>query len=211
MYSASNNHDSFTAINCWNASTSDIEWEDPDKTYVCLDSDFSLMTNSTKASSTISDDNYNDIHELSFNYDYNTFQKAQEAACFFENNDNTDFDDEYDKITSSDTDYLFADSIESSNIQEDDYIIQDISCKKLGQCVVLDIYNGEVKRCPNYERPRHLLRPLHQLVGTWEINSSVIDKNNPRALPLSEIMTKNNNQNDTDESVPSMMAIKTAM
>ncbi|CAG8660540.1 10758_t:CDS:1, partial [Cetraspora pellucida] len=75
---------------------------------------------------------------------------------------------DYDEIVTSnaDTESLFVDSIESSSIKEQDYIIQDISCKKLAQCVVLNIYNGEIKHCPNYESPGHSLRPLHQLVGT---------------------------------------------
>ncbi|CAG8561974.1 5273_t:CDS:2 [Scutellospora calospora] len=154
-----NNDTSFTTIDIWNTSTSDIEWQDPDNTYVCLDSDFSLTTDETKALSTISDNNSSDICEFSFNYDHNAFQRAQDAAYTFENNDdNADIDD-YDNITTSNTSSSFVDSAEYSNTREEDYIIQDIP------------YENEIF----------------------------------------QNLTKNNNQNNIDKSIPSLMAIKTAM
>ncbi|CAG8733917.1 2487_t:CDS:2 [Cetraspora pellucida] len=151
MYSTSNNYNSFANIACWNANTSDVEWQDPDETYICLDSNFSLATDSIKESSITSDDN-NAICEFSFNSNYSVFQKAQEAAYSFEKNNNIDID---------------AYEISTSNANYDEIVTSN-----LAQCVVLDIYNGEIKCCPNYESSGHLLRPLCQLVGTWKIDES---------------------------------------
>ncbi|CAG8595798.1 8196_t:CDS:2 [Gigaspora margarita] len=161
--------------------TSNTSEIDPDNIYIGLDSDFSLATDGASETSSIPIVNDNDNHQFFFNYD--AFQKTRENVYMFrhENIDNEITTNDID----ADTDSSFISSERNSdnfNIQEEDYIINDSLCEELVPCVVLDIYDGKVQRCPNYENPTHKLRPLRQLVGTWEIDESTIDKSNPSSM-----------------------------
>ncbi|CAG8610113.1 11354_t:CDS:2, partial [Cetraspora pellucida] len=162
--------------------TSNIEWNNPDNTYVCLDSDFSLATDNVSEMSSVSNINDDNSHKFLFNYE--AFQKTHESIH------NID-----DDVTMNDIkdDSSFISSERNSNdfnAQEEDYEIDDISCEKLVPCIVLDIYDGEIRHCPNYEKPVNQLRPLRQLVGTWEIDESVVDKNNPKIEQSTTSITK---------------------
>ncbi|CAG8776669.1 30665_t:CDS:2, partial [Gigaspora margarita] len=143
---------------------------DPDNTYDCLDSDFSLATDSVSETSSVLNDN--NSHKFFFNYE--ALQKTRESI--YNIDDNVTMNDIKDNSS-------FISSERNStdfNALEEDYKIDDIPCENLIPCIVLDIYDGEIRRCPNYEKPRYQLRSLRQLIGTWKIDESVVDKNNPK-------------------------------
>ncbi|CAG8603703.1 1751_t:CDS:2, partial [Funneliformis mosseae] len=117
------------------------------------------------ATPSTNDCNNEDTHE--FLFDYKAFQNAKERASLDECNEvNID-------IIWEDMDSIEKDSIEkSSTISSDEnYLISDIECTNLVLCVLIDIFDGQIKRCPNYAKPRHTLYPLRQLVETSLTNS----------------------------------------
>ncbi|CAG8842469.1 43414_t:CDS:2, partial [Gigaspora margarita] len=152
--------------------TSNVEWNDPDNTYDCLDSNFSLATDSVSEISSVLNDN--NSHKFFFNY--KALQKTHESIYNIDDDvtmNNIKDDSSFISSERNSTDF---------NALEEDYEIDDIPCENLVLCVVLDIYDGEIRHCPNYEKSRYRLRSLRQLIGTWEIDKSVVDKNNPKSM-----------------------------
>ncbi|CAG8452363.1 7250_t:CDS:2 [Ambispora gerdemannii] len=66
----------------------------------------------------------------------------------------------WENVDSAQSDFNSTNSISTSETYENDYIISETLCNNFVPCVLMDVYNGELKRCPNYEKPGHQLRPL---------------------------------------------------
>ncbi|CAG8821371.1 40049_t:CDS:2, partial [Gigaspora margarita] len=139
--------------------TSNIEWNDPDNTYDCLNSDFSLATDSVSETSLVLNDN--NSHKFFFNYE--ALQKTRKSIYNIDDDvtmNNIKDDSSFISSKRNSTDF---------NALEEDYEIDDIPCENLVPCV-----DEEIQCCPNYEKSRYRLRSLRQLIGTWEIDESVI-------------------------------------
>ncbi|CAG8748732.1 12813_t:CDS:2, partial [Dentiscutata erythropus] len=103
--------------------TSDVEWNDPDNTYVWLDSNFSLATNNV--SETFSVSNINDDNSYQFLFNYKAFQKTRESIHNIDDNVTTNDiknDSSFISLEKNSNDF---------NAQEEDYEIEDISFEQL--------------------------------------------------------------------------------
>ncbi len=74
-------------------------------------------------------------------------------------------------------------STRDSDIDKD-YLISDIDIKNkdLVLCVLVDVFNGQIKRYPNYEKPGHALHSLRQLIGIWKIDEAVINQTSSESI-----------------------------
>ncbi|CAG8648356.1 12993_t:CDS:2 [Funneliformis mosseae] len=56
-------------------------------------------------------------------------------------------------------DSIEKDSIEKSSTigSDENYLISDIECTNLVPCILIDIFDRQIKRCPNYTKPGHTL------------------------------------------------------
>src|ERR1044072_6355417 len=159
--------------------SNEFECDDPDKDYILLENDdYSITTDNTSEvpstpATTINDNNC--FRE--FLFDYKAYQNAKEKVDLNEHNE--------DNITWEDMDSVEKDSASTTVCSNTDkeYQISNIEIKDadLIPCVLIDVFDGQVKRCPNYEKPENPLCPLRQLVGTWEIDETAINQTNPES------------------------------
>ncbi|CAG8599599.1 10845_t:CDS:2, partial [Racocetra persica] len=172
--------------------TSDVEWNNPDNTYVCLDSNFSSATDNVSETSLVSNINDDNSHKFLFNYE--AFQKTRESI----HNINDD-------VTTNDIkdDSSFINSERNRNdfnAQEKNYEIDDISCEKLVPCVVLDIYDGEIRCCPNYENLEggHLFKRKGTGVKSYTCHDQHVDENKNAFILLGRWLTAIAESNDKE-------------
>jgi len=159
--------------------SSEFEYDNPDKDNILLENDdYSITTDNTSEISSTPAITTNSIHE--FLFDHEAFQNAKEKVSLNEYNED---DITWEDMDSVEKDSVLTNSITGSDIDKD-YLISDtdIANKDLIPCVIVDVFDGQIKRCPNYEKPGHALRPLHQLIGTWEIDEAVINQTNPENM-----------------------------
>ncbi|CAB4397123.1 unnamed protein product [Rhizophagus irregularis] len=136
--------------------SSEFEYNDPDKDNILLENDdYSITTDNTSETPS--------IHE--FLFDHEAFQNAKDSLNEYNENDIT-----WEDMDSVEKNSIWTNSTTGSDIDKD-YLISDtdIESKDLVPCVLVDVFNGQIKRCPNYEKPGHALRPLRQLIGTWKL------------------------------------------
>ncbi|CAG8650146.1 12991_t:CDS:2, partial [Ambispora gerdemannii] len=152
----------------------ELEYNDPDKDYAWLDSDnYSFVTDNIsevpstpstiksevpstptdkiEVPSTSSTNNSDNGHE--FTFDYAALQNAKMIINTSENI--TEDEITWEDINSTENN---SNLTSNSDICENDYIIKEIFCENLVPCAIIDIFNGELKRCPNYEKPGHMLQ-----------------------------------------------------
>src|SRR2546430_13919719 len=96
-------------------------------------------------------------------FDYTALQNVRTIT-----NTQSNVEDEltWEDINLTKSDFNSTNSISTSETCENKYIISETLCDNLVPCVLMDVYNRQLKRCPNYEKPGHSLRSLRQLVGT---------------------------------------------
>ncbi|CAJ0759722.1 15070_t:CDS:2, partial [Entrophospora sp. SA101] len=151
----------------------EVGYDDPDKEYETLDDDtytdnFSIPTSSTMTSLINTDQN-------SYCIDFN-----EESLSNIENDIDwlsSDFDVQSDvgSLWTSTIDE-FEDSVHM--LSEEKKTINDND-----RCVIVDLVNGKLQRCKNT-----IFRPLHQLLGIWELDFDEVNKaikvNQPDATAL---------------------------
>ncbi|CAG8509589.1 28187_t:CDS:2 [Dentiscutata erythropus] len=202
--------------------TSDVEWNDPDNTYVCLDSDFSLATDNVSETSLVS--NINDDNSYKFLFNYEAFQKTHESIHYID-----------DDVTTNDIkdDSSFISSERNSNdfnAQEEDYEIDDILlrfiCSKCFQSEGGHLFERKGTGVKSYTcHDQHVDENKNALIllGRWltaiaESNDEELkqDTLNEMTVVLSKAYhptTKNDKRNITNQLtlMPSLLLIKTIM
>ena len=159
----------------------EFEYDGPNKDNILLENDdYSITTDNTSEIPSTPATTTNGTRE--FLFDHEAFHNAKEKASLNEYNDNED-DITWDDMDSVEKNSILTNSTTGSDIDKD-YLINDTDIKNqdLVPCVLVDVFNGQIKRCPNYEKPGHPLRPLRQLIGTWEIDETVINQTNPESM-----------------------------
>ncbi|RHZ69143.1 hypothetical protein Glove_290g67 [Diversispora epigaea] len=84
-----------------------------------------------------------------------------------EESEDHDYDDNYEDDENSNEE---SDDDEDLCITVEDTSIKSPDLKPLTSCVVIDIIEGEIKRCNSKTN----LRPLKQMIGTWEVDADTV-------------------------------------
>src|SRR2546429_1052785 len=151
-----------------------IEDEDEDEDILALDDNLSSTTTVTNVDSfTTESSNYNEI--LPFVWNDIAFRKAQLLSEAHNddkiswNDIDTNLEENYEtesiatKLTETENEVNYQ--INNDNDNDNDQT-SDLS---LTPCVILDIIDGQIECCF-----KKSVRPLAQLIGTWEINENIV-------------------------------------